>query len=73
VILLQKKKKRNRLGDSTTNILLLVKNWVGQPDVEEWEREDEEEEEPDWVDEPANGQPRRTIVKLGAMYNRHSN
>jgi hypothetical protein len=23
-----------------------VKNWIGQPDVEEWEREEE-----DWVDE----------------------
>jgi hypothetical protein len=45
-------KKRNKLGDSTANILLLVKKWIGQPDVEEWERVDEEEaEEADWVDE----------------------
>jgi hypothetical protein len=26
-----------------------VKNWIGQPDVEVWEREDEEQA--DWVDE----------------------
>ncbi|KAA8911922.1 hypothetical protein FN846DRAFT_903994 [Sphaerosporella brunnea] len=39
-------KKLNRLGDRTANILLLVENWIGQPDVEEWEREDEVA---DWV------------------------
>jgi hypothetical protein len=39
------------LGDSTANLLLLVKNWIGRPDVEDWEREDDEEAEADWVDE----------------------
>jgi hypothetical protein len=44
--------KRNRLGDSTANLLLLVKNWIGQPEVEDWVRgDDNEAEEAAWVDE----------------------
>jgi hypothetical protein len=41
-------KKRNRLVDNTARALLLVKNWIGQPDVEACEIEELEEE---WVDE----------------------
>jgi hypothetical protein len=45
-------KKRNSLGDSTANLLLLVKNWIAQPNVENWERgDDDEAEEAAWVDE----------------------
>jgi hypothetical protein len=37
------------LVDNTARALLLVKNWIGQPDVEAWEKEEFEEAE--WVDE----------------------
>jgi hypothetical protein len=46
-------KKRNRLVDNTARALLLVKNWIGQPDVEAWEMEALEEERVDegvWVE-----------------------
>lgn len=38
-------KKRNRLLDHETKMLLLVKNWLGQPDYEQWELELEERAE----------------------------
>lgn len=34
-------KKRNRLLDSATRNLLLIKSWSGQPDYEEWEMAEE--------------------------------
>jgi hypothetical protein len=33
-------KKRNRLLDSSSSALLLVKSWLGWPEVEEWEVEE---------------------------------
>jgi hypothetical protein len=45
-------KNRNRLGDCNANLLLLVKNWIGEPDAEDWERgDDDEAEQAAWVDE----------------------
>jgi hypothetical protein len=38
-------KKRSRLLDASTRAIVLVKNWMGQPEVEEWELEMEEEAE----------------------------
>jgi hypothetical protein len=52
------------LVDNTARVLLLVKNWIGQPDIQAWEIEELEEAE--WVDEgmwveagaEAEGRPR---------------
>jgi hypothetical protein len=58
-------KKRNRLVDNTARALLLVKNWIGQPDVEAWEIDELEQEWVDesvWVEEAAEDFGRRMFL-----------
>jgi hypothetical protein len=41
-------KKRNRLLDSSSGSLLLVKSWLGWPEVEQWEIDEERKIEESW-------------------------